>query len=47
MVEGGRCKNFAPKSCNKVELVVILQNYLCIMQHGDLEKRGLHIKVLI
>jgi hypothetical protein len=46
MVENGKCKKFAPKPCNKLELVIFLENCLCIVQHGDLEKIGLHIKVL-
>jgi hypothetical protein len=47
MVENGRCNFFAPKSCNMVELVILLENCFCIMQHGDLEKKDLNIKVLI
>jgi hypothetical protein len=39
MVGGGRCKKIVPKSCNRVELIVFLQNCLFIMQHGDFEKK--------
>jgi len=38
MVEYGRCRNFAPKPCKKVELVFLWQNCFNIMQHGHLKK---------